>query len=161
MRYLLFAVLVCVGFVACEQKPKATQQQPEVAPPPPAATLPGIPMDLMKNLWDNCDYVDYVFYNLPISMSLDNKASIQNALTHVASEPAPMPPQCKSIGRIFYQIKGENVQMAEIYFTPGCLYFVFLGQDEKPAYCNYMTPEGVQYLNNIFSQAGIKPEQIH
>ena len=161
MRLITLSLITALLLASCEQGSKEPQQQPEqtAAPQPAATTLPSLPMDILKNLWDNCDYVDYVFYNLPISMSLNNQPSIQNSLSHIASDPAPVLPQCKSIGRLFYQIKGENVQMAEIYFTAGCTYFVFL-KDDKPAYSNYITPEGVAYLNNIFSQAGIKPEQI-
>ena len=162
MRHLIPSLVMVVLFAACQQGAK-TPEQPAVpaqeAAPQPSASLPSIPMDVLKNLWDNCDNVDYVFYNLPISMNLNNKPSIQNALSHIASDPAPLQPQCKAIGRIFYMIKGENVQMADIYFTSGCTYFVFL-VDDKPAYSNFMTPEGVQYLNNIFSQSGITPEQI-
>jgi len=77
----------------------------------------------------------------------------------VAKQPATLSPQCKSMGRIFYQIDGENVLMAEMYFSPDCTYLVFL-QDEKPAYANYLTPQAVQYFNNIFTQSGITPEQL-
>ena len=162
MRFYLFTLLLITGLVSCDQGTKEQPAKPAVPAQQQAAaaTLPGVPMEVVKNLWEHCDYVDYLFYNLPISMSLNNQPSIRNALSHIASDAAPTPPQCKSIGRIFYQIKGENVQMAEIYFTPGCTYFVFL-KDDKPAYANYMTPEGVDYLNNIFKQSGIKPEQVH
>lgn len=161
MRFLLAVIVLATTFLACgEEKP--VQQQPAPAPAPaekPVATLPSIPLERLQYLWENCDYVDYVFYKLPISMSLDNKESVRNALSHVASEPAPLLPQCNSIGRIFFVVKGNNELMAEMYYSPGCTYFVFL-KDEKPAYANYMTPEAVQYFNNIFTQAGIKMDQL-
>ena len=158
MRNLLVLALFAVSLLACngeQKKSETTETQPAApAPAAPAATnLPGIPMEILQNLWDNCDGVDYVYFDLPISMSLDNKPAIQNALSQVARQPAPLLPQCKPIGRIFFMIKGENVQMAELYFSTGCTYFVFLDKD-KPAYSNYMTPQGIQYFNNIFSQAG-------
>jgi hypothetical protein len=160
MRYLLSLLLAAALFSACGQDKKPETQSPTpAAAAAPAATLQSLPIERLEYLWENCDFIDYVFYTLPLSMSLDNKPSIQNALTHVASEPAPLLPQCKSIGRLFFVVKGENVEMAELYFSPGCTYYVWL-KDDKPAYSNYMTPQGVQYLNNVLSQAGIKPEQI-
>ena len=160
MRYLFVLFLAAISLQACNQEQKGQQTDtPATQPAPALATLPGIPMEMLKNLWDNCDGMDYVFYNLPISMSLDNQPSIQNALSQIAEKPAAVLPQCKSIGRIFFMIEGENILMAELYFAPECTYFVFL-QDDKPAYANYMTSHGVQYFNDVFKQAGITPDQI-
>ncbi|MCB9284834.1 MAG: hypothetical protein H6563_12225 [Lewinellaceae bacterium] len=157
MRHLLFLVLAAWSLTACNQPPKNpatdTPAPASAAPAAPAETLPGVPMEILQNLWENCDGVDYVYYDLPISMSLDNQPSIRNALSQVAKQPAPMQPQCKPIGRIFFMIKGENVVVAELYFSKGCTYFIFL-ENEKPTYSNYMTPQGVEYFNNIFRQAG-------
>ena len=159
MRILLITLVLAAIFQACgEEKPV---QQPPVATPveKQASNLPSIPREKLEYLWNNCDVIDYVFYTLPISMNVDNPDAIKNALTHVASEAAPMLPQCKAIGRIFYQVKGENVLMADMYFSEGCTYYVFL-ENDKPAYANYITPQAVQYFNSVFSQAGIKPEQL-
>lgn len=157
-------ILILLGLAAIIQgcgQDKPAQQQPAVATPveKPASTLPSIPKEKLEYLWNNCDVIDYVFYTLPISMNVENPDAVKNALTHVASQPAPMLPQCKAIGRIFYQVKGENVLMADMYFSEGCTYYVFL-ENDKPAYANYITPQAVQYFNSIFSQAGIKPEQL-
>lgn len=159
MRILLIALVLALIFQGCgEEKP--VPEAPAAAPAEKAvSSLPSIPKETLQHLWDNCDVIDYVFYNLPISMNVDSPDAVRNALTHVASEPAPLLPQCKAIGRIFYQIKGENVLMADMYFGQGCTYYVFL-QNDKPAFANYMTPQAVEYFNNIFSQSGIRPEQI-
>jgi hypothetical protein len=164
MRLFFFFALSLALWVACnspsgEKSDTSATTSPPAAPAQPA-TLPSVPIETLQFLVDSCDNVDYLFYELPISMSLDNKPSIINALSHVASEPAPIPANCKSIGRIFFVVKGRNEAMAEMYFSPGCTFFVFL-KDEKPAYSNYMTPEAVQYFNNVFAQAGIKAEQLN
>ncbi|MCB0644498.1 MAG: hypothetical protein KDC44_22795 [Phaeodactylibacter sp.] len=117
----------------------------------PKATLPSLPIVTLEYLWKSCDFVDYVFYELPVSMSLDNKKTIQYVLSHIAEDPAPLRPECKSIGRIFYQVEGENVLEADMYFSEGCTYLVFL-EDGKAKYANYMTKDGVDYLNNNFQQ---------
>lgn len=159
MRTILIALGLAAIFQGCgEDKP--TQPPPAAtSAAQPVSTLPSIPKEKLEYLWNNCDVIDYVFYTLPISMNVENPDAVRNALTHVASEPAPMLPQCKAIGRIFYQVKGENVLMADMYFSEGCTYYVFL-ENDKPAYANYITPQAVQYFNSVFSQAGITPEQL-
>ncbi|MFZ2900946.1 MAG: hypothetical protein WA004_20100 [Saprospiraceae bacterium] len=160
MRILLITLVLAVIFQGCGQD-KPTQQPPPAtsAAQPASATLPSIPKEKLEFLWNNCDNIDYVFYELPISMNVDNPDAIKNALTHVASEPAPMLPQCKAIGRVFYLVKGENVVIADMYFSEGCTYYVFL-ENDKPVYANYLTPQAVQYFNSVFSQSGVRPEQL-
>ncbi len=118
--------------------------------------LPSLPVQTAQRLYEQCDYVDYVFYELPISMSLYEKASIQAAVRHISATPAGLDPRCKPIGRIFFQIDGENVLQGDIYFKPGCTYFIFLDEEGKPQYGNQMTDECIQYLNNNFTHAGLK-----
>lgn len=157
LRTFLVAIPLLVGLAACQNPEKQNHEraaEPETSAPSTAAqpTLPSIPLETVEYLWANCDYVDYVFYDLPISMSLDNQRSVQYVLQHISDAPAPLLPECKPIGRIFYQVKGENALMADLYFSQGCTYFVFL-ENDKPKYANYMTEKGVAYLNDNFKQA--------
>ena len=143
----LFSLLL---FIACEKPVEQTASEStnqEVQ----TATLPSPPLVTLEYLWENCDYVDYVFYELPFSMSLQEPAAIKNAISHFASDPAPMKPGCKPIGRLFFQVKGENIIETDMYFSEGCTYFVFI-EDQKPKYSAYMTPEAVQFMNNNLAQ---------
>ena len=114
--------------------------------------LPSITLEIMQKLFDKCDYVDYLFYDTNFSMSMNNKASIQQTLTHVAENVAVLDPNCKSIGRVFYEIEGQTEIEAEIYFSNQCQYFVFM-KNQKPIYANNITAAGVTHFNNIFKQA--------
>lgn len=84
-------------------------------------------------------------------MSLDEKASIQNTFAQVSQLPATVNPNCgkQGIARITYQIKGEIVAESEMFFSDGCKYFVFY-EEGKPKYSNQITPQGVEYLTNLF-----------
>ena len=161
MRLMLFLAL-SILITACgsnnsqEETTTTTPAPSEQAQKTPATTpdlepLPSLPMVTLEYLWNNCDFIDYVFYELPISMSLDNQKTIQYVLGHIAEDPAPLRPQCKSIGRIFYQVDGENVLEADMYFSEGCTYLAFREGGEVK-YANYMTQDGVNYLNNNFQQ---------
>lgn len=154
MRTLLVLAFGLV-LMSCGDTPAGNAQSTTTATPAkgaePKASLPSLPVVTLEYLWKSCDFVDYVFYELPISMSLDNRKTIQYVLGHIAEDPAPLRPECKSIGRIFYQVQGENVVEADLYFSEGCTYFVFL-EEGKAKYANYMTKDGVDYLNNNFQQ---------
>ncbi|MEM1218944.1 MAG: hypothetical protein AAGH79_08525 [Bacteroidota bacterium] len=165
---LLISTLLVLLALGCQnenaENTETTPSEPAAAEEPkmvPAGEfLPSVPIEKLEYLWNNCDYVDYVFYELPISMSLDVKNSIQYALSHIAENPASLRPDCKPIGRIFFQVQGENYLEADFYFSNGgCTYYVFL-EDGKPKYGNYMTEEGAKYMNNNLSQAGAIKQQI-
>lgn len=179
MNRLLFLLSLMVIMAACDSEgtkekslsnaektptttaPAQTEVAAQTATPTEAATpeLPSLPMEKAKNIWDNCDYVDYVFYELPYSMSLDNKSSVQSVIRHISASPVPeLKPACKSVGRIFYQVKGENVLSAEFYFSHdhGCYYLVFI-EDNKPTYANLLTKEAVEYFNKAFSSVQTQP----
>lgn len=106
--------------------------------------LPSINVEILEELWEKCTYVDYVYYQLPISASLDNQNSIRSAISHVSEERAAKRPDCKAIGRVFYQIDGENTLQGDIFFTKGCTYFLWV--DKKGAY----------YAGNLITEAGLK-----
>lgn len=153
IRFFFISCLALVLMTNCNNNSGSTNKSAvSPPPPPPVATLPSIPLDTMQMLWEKCDYVDYLFYQLPISMSLNEQTSIRYALRQIAAEPAPLKPECQPIGRIFFQVKGENAAQADIFFSPGCTYFVFY-ENGKKTYSNYMTEEGIQYLNNQLMQA--------
>ncbi|RMG78784.1 MAG: hypothetical protein D6714_17435 [Bacteroidetes bacterium] len=155
---ILFLAIALFCF-SCKNEPGASSSQAAPAAQPQGEMLPSLPTEKLQYLWENCDYVDYIFYNLPISMSLNEKSSIQYALRHIAADPARIDPNCKPIGRIFYQVKGENVLEADIYFQQGCTYFKFL-ENNKPAYANYMTDEGIRYLNENISRGTQMKNQV-
>lgn len=165
---LLFSLLLVLAIFGCQNEQTETAEKPTPAPAqkeepkmvPAGEFLPSVPIEKLEYLWNNCDYVDYVFYDLPISMSLDVKNSIQYALSHIAENPASLRPDCKPIGRIFFQVQGENYLEADFYFSNGgCTYYVFL-ENGKPKYGNYMTEEGAKYMNNNLTQAGAIKQQI-
>jgi hypothetical protein len=153
-RFFFLCSLSLVLMTNCNNNSDSAGKSSDTTPPPPplAATLPSIPLETMQMLWEKCDYVDYLFYELPISMSLNEQTSIRYALRQVAADPAPLKPECKPIGRVFFQVKGENAAEADIFFTTGCTYFVFY-VDGKKTYSNYMTEEGIQHLNNTLMKA--------
>lgn len=123
-------------------------------------TLPSIGLEVLENLWENCDFVDYVYYELPISASLDKQGSIRTAISHIEETPVAKLPGCKAIGRVFYQIEGENVLQGDIFFTKGCTYFLWVDKKGKYFAGNLMMDSAIQFFaSNIqAAQGNITPQ---
>ncbi len=161
---LLFFSLLLLSH--CNQTPADAAATQTTASSQPAASsttgksYPSISLDRLQYLWDNASYMDVVFYELPISMNQSSLESIRTTLAHIAEETPVIAPNCKSIGRIFFQVGAKNVETAEIYFQPGCTCYLWL-ENDQPAYANNMTEEGIAFYNNIFQsvQQQTQPQQ--
>jgi hypothetical protein len=163
----LFLALLGLWLASCGG---GTAEQ-ATTPPPPAATAPAPPAaaaaeaptspypsisaEKMKYLYDNCDYVDFVFYSTNFSMSQDQKPAIQTTLSGVSTTPARVVASCKPIGRIFFQVDGQNAAEADIFLGGPCLYYLFL-EDGNYVAGNQMTQGAMEFYQKVFAQAGMK-----
>lgn len=111
---------------------------------------PSIPLDTLVALYNECDFIDYVFYYTNFSVSQSEKSDIQTAIRYISEEAPLINANCKPQGRLFFQVNGENKMEADLYFEPDCTYYVFY-QDGKPAFANKLMPGGIQFYNNIFT----------
>jgi len=159
-RLSIILLFITFLFVACDNtSTQAKEQENAATAPGPVvradAYLPSITMPELQQLWKNCNQMDYIFYELPISSSVNDNASAQSHLRHISDTPAGMKEKdlCgKAIGRIFYKSDGEDLTSAEVYFAGGCAFYVFY-KDGKKTYSNLMTPEGVNHFNQIIATA--------
>ena len=127
---------------------EATEAPRAAAPAAP----PTLPLATMQRLVDSVDHVDYLFYELEFSMSMDQRQGINYAIATIGEEPAARRPDCKPIGRIFYEIGGNTAVDAQLYFSAGCTYLEFLDADGAVAYANRVSPVGRDFLNQQFGQ---------
>ncbi len=156
MKYSILFISFSLFFFSSCNEPANTGSKEPVAKEIPKAqangeNLPSITMEKMKTIWDECDYIDYIFYKTNFSMSMDKKGSIQGVVRHIAQETPTLNPACKSIGRIFFEIQGATFAEAEIFFQDGCQYFVFYENKKKVA-ANFMSQEGIAHYTNLFKQ---------
>ncbi len=161
MKQTIFLLITVLALTACNQD-KPSQPAANTTPPPaaaPAASLPSVPLELVKQLWAEGTQVDYIFYDYPFTMSLSEKPAVQNAVRHVAETLAPLKPECKPMGRVTYQIKGEIMLEGEFFFSQGCTYFVF-EKNRVKTYANMMTDEAIQYFNGQIQQAVKMSQQM-
>lgn len=147
-------ILCLFLFAACNSNEGNSSQSPDTTAAPTAeeALYPSISVDEMKNLWNNTTSIDYLFYELPISMNMVEKAAIQSTLKQISNVAPPIKKDCKAMGRVFFQSNGESLAEADFFFAPGCTYFVFM-ENQKPVKANLMTPEGIKFFQNLLASA--------
>ncbi|MEQ8703376.1 MAG: hypothetical protein RIC19_05630 [Phaeodactylibacter sp.] len=158
-KYLFIGLLLagllhsCGSDTAKETDKSATGTETAPAQTVQVPSYPSVPADTIKTLFNECDYIDYVFYYTNFSVSQKEKRDIQTAVTYIASETPEINPNCKPVGRVFFQVGGENRAEADLYFDQNCMYYLFY-EDGKPAYANLIMPAGINFYNKIFQ--GVK-----
>ena len=156
MKQLLSLFLIFGFVISCKSKEekKLVIAKPTIK----EINLPSVSNDMINKMLREVDYIDYIFHDLPISVSQDEKESINSNIVFIKNEAVKsIPINCKAIGRKFYNIKGETYLAADIYFGEGCAVYIFL-DGEKPVYANTMTEQGIAFYNNVIA-AGKKQAQ--
>lgn len=150
MTRLISALIVLS--VACTT---GCQNNPADPPPPPPSdsrTYPSISVDRLEYLWNNATYMDVVFYELPVSLNQSTPDQIRTTIAHIGENVPSINPNCKPVGRIFFQVQGKNVEQADIYFQNGCTFYLWLDADGKATHANQFTQAGIDFYNNIYAQ---------
>lgn len=154
---LLLSLAALAGCQGGQAEKGAARQEQAVAEAPAGEKLyPSIPLDTLQMLWDQCDYIDYIFYYQDFSISQNQQADIRGAIRYISEEAPAIQPNCQPIGRIFFQVQGDNRLEADLHFTQGCTYFIFY-ENGKKAYANAIMPAGISFFNQVMSTAANPP----
>ncbi|MCI5080097.1 MAG: hypothetical protein MRY78_00310 [Saprospiraceae bacterium] len=162
-RFLAF-FLFAIFMVACNQSSSEQSQSNDVKgnssdlAKAETEQLPPMPLDTLKMLYDNTDYVDFVFFDANFSISQNDKASIQATVAHISTDGTQINPSCQPRGRVFYQMEGINRFEADFFLNQECVYFIFYQQGKK-MYATKMTQQGFNFFANIYQQANQQQQQ--
>lgn len=155
MRIFIFVTPLILLLNACGDKPahKSTAALTEINNQQIVIGLPPMPVDVYNQLFDNCDNIDYIFHELPISVSQDEKAAAQQTIGFIGEGPfKTRDATCKPIARKFFKFQGQEMLAADVYFSDKCKGYIFF-KDNKPVYANQISASGVNFYNNIIAQA--------
>ncbi|MEM6317711.1 MAG: hypothetical protein AAF960_08575 [Bacteroidota bacterium] len=164
LKYTLLLLMAGLFFTSCggnSTEGKGLSKEEKWNTKPEAvkvSSLPSISFEEMKKIYEGADFIDIIFYNVDFSMSVNNKSNIQRMVGFVSTNVADINPDCKAMGRLFFQQNGELLVEADMYYDEQCRYFVFQ-KNGKAAYANQITPEGQAYFAKIFSQVKVEPVQ--
>jgi hypothetical protein len=150
-QLLLIAILGF--FLACQSENKPANAAQTITATSSTVVPPGIPSAKMIELYENCDFIDFIFKDLPFSISQEDKASIQQTIRHINNVPPPsINPNCQYFAQQIFQENGEIVLDAKIFFQEGCTYYLFY-EDGVAKYSGSFTQEGIKFYNSILAQA--------
>jgi hypothetical protein len=163
MRFIFLSLLLtsllfsqCQSGTADQNQETATTEAPATPAPvtteAPTTPYPSITQEKMMYLYDNCDYIDFVFYTTNFSMSQNTQAAVRTTLGTVSTTQAKVLSSCQPIGRVFFQVDGQNAAEADLFFGGACLYYLFL-EDGTYKYGNQLTEGGMGFYQKIFQQA--------
>jgi hypothetical protein len=143
-NFILLCILICFTF-SCKTEKKVKESK--------FSDLPALPQDQLQKLFNEVTYIDYIFYDLPFSISQDDKPSINSNLQLLSPNKIDgLALSCKPIGREFFHINGNITYEADIYFQDGCYGYIFL-KKETPIYANKVSESGMKFYSNIINQA--------
>lgn len=164
----IYILLLSILMIACKSestdKAETVKQSKEVTSiqqegsTQSSFNLPSLTKELIQKIGMSCDYIDYIFYDLPISISQDNKQAIISNINFISRETvSTYSSVCKPMGRKSFQADGEIILEADIYLDKvnGCFFYVFL-EDGKNTYANKISNDGINFYYNVFGQAGVK-----
>lgn len=153
MKYCALTILLAI-VMSCGNSNQSDQEKSTTEPvvaSEEAMALPSIPTEELQTLFLESDYVDYIFYELPISMSYDNKKAIQSALRWVSQNAEVPTSGCKALGRMIFQKEGNQIMEAELYVSNSCGHYIWY-KDGKKTYSNMMTNTGQGHYMGIINQ---------
>jgi len=145
MKHFYYTIYICVFpflFFGCSNSENKSAAQVE---------LGSIPEAIYMRLIKECDYVDIIFFDSPVSMSQEDAPGIQRTLSYITKQVAKPDPACRPMGRITYIIQGEIIAEGDVFCADGCTYILFM-EDKKPKYANVLSPGGIQFFQNILLQ---------
>lgn len=161
-KYLKIIALSFVfgSTLSCDNTPTSTTNTNQTAPSnsnnsanSATATLSGLPIEIKKNLFENCDYIDYTFFNFNFAMSQGEPQAIKSNISLLSEEVQPtIPPACKPIGRKYYHVDGQIVMEAELYFGDNCYFYIYK-DGHQSLYGNKLSQQGINFYLNLINQA--------
>lgn len=160
MKVVSTVLLLAVLLSACRSESgseKSTAAAP-AATPPPAPAFPTLPIETLRTLVAECDYIDLIMYQPQFSMSQNERNAVMSTIQHISEVQAVHNTANSPNGHIFYQAKGQTLLEADLYLRNEGSYLVFY-QDGKPAFANVMTQQGVAFFANILSRLQGAPQQ--
>jgi hypothetical protein len=160
MRWILYLLLPIGLLSACTDggkkstdgvtvKAVESKRGPHALPPMDKATY--------EQLQSTVTQVDYIFHSLPFSVNQTERPAIQTNLAMISPERANDVTGCPIFARESFQVNGEIVLEADIYFNEGCYAYVFY-QGKDKVFANKITDQGKQFYNNLINQVKLQSQ---
>lgn len=121
---------------------------------------PMLPDSILRKMLEECDNLEVIFNDLPISMNPRGQAACHTHLEHLAGLPASLHPKSAPAARIFYQSRGNELLQADMYYDDQTTAFVFL-KDNQPKWSNEMSEKGQSFYKNLVGMMKQAKDQLN
>lgn len=140
--------LFCLGIVllfSCKSNPAPTQEKQ-------AEKSQGhLTQDDILSLSRDADFVDIIFYQMDISVSQNDPASVLQTTQFLTLNGKPSGMNCPAIGRLTYLSKGKIIREADIHFQgTACAYFTII-ENKNPVGTCTISPDGLKFFDSMIS----------
>lgn len=158
-KSIIYLALFTFTCIACKSETNKQTQDAATSMTTQKATLAPISRNEIINMYETIDYIDYIFFNWDFSMNQSEPNAVKAAVTFISDvAPTSIPDDCKAVGRMVFQSKGEIIKEADLYYSDNCYFYSFVNEDNRPAYQNAMTDQGISFYQKMFAQA-LQPAQ--
>ncbi|HNR08084.1 MAG TPA: hypothetical protein PKM27_12260 [Saprospiraceae bacterium] len=133
---------ICLGLlVSCNSGPSKPKVPPE--------SMAYLNLQQIMALSEQADFVDFLFFNMDVSVSQSDKASISQTVNFFDNQAKPEGMNCPAIGRISFQSGGKIIREADIHFLgTGCGYFTII-ENKKPVGTNLISEPGLKFFETL------------
>ncbi len=148
-------ILILIIFVIVTACKSDTNKSTEVVKTPTVQnqTVPRAEQSFVQDLFNRVDQIDYIFNTFDFSMSITEPNAVKSNIATLSGDSVgSITTQCKPIGRQMFMSKGEMLAEADLYFSEGCHYLIFV-EKEKPVSGSKFNDRGIEFYNSVFAQA--------
>ena len=160
MRTIILISLLSL-LMACKEGSKssgAKVESPSKTTTKQKSAIRGMTQQEFLEIQSKCDAVDYIFHSLPFSINQTERANVLSNLGFIGSEQADaIPPNCKALGREFFQASGDIFLEADLYYCPPDHFSYVFFKDKKPFAANKMSTQGINFYSNLIKQISVQP----
>jgi hypothetical protein len=138
--------LFCLGILllfSCKSNPAPTPVKPV------EKTAGYLAQADISFLASEADFVDIIFYQMDISVSQNDPASVQQTTQFLTLNGKPSGMNCPAIGRLTYLSKGKIIREADIHVQgTACAYFTLI-ENKKPVGTCLISPDGLKFFDSL------------
>ena len=166
-KFLITTFILLISIASCSSKKTTKKIEPvkstkEIVTPKPIKTAStnnsyeAIPLEIFKNIFENCNSLDVTFYEGDKTINLWDK-NVKYILSMINTN-KPQTLDNNVIGHIMmlkdgdtFVFNGQNLSLVEISMKGNNNYviFNFEGKDKKTKYYNILNQKGVEFFSKM------------
>lgn len=158
MNYkIMFFLLSILLFVGCggESNADNTEKSKDSSQNVKAKTPPALSGEELSILTNSTKVMDYIFFDLPYSINIDQPSSIFTMMSYVTVDTPVNYGGCGNpIATIMFNMQDGNQRRADLFFSNTCAYYVFYDESgSKVTHANEINDFGKEYYNKIVNSS--------